>query len=188
MQEMQSKDALMPHNLAFHISGNFNSFFKDKPIPPVREESEDEDGNSLNQINLLGNDADREVTLSNVNGNLVVIGNSDFINAHYASRPNITFMHNLVDWLSSDNNLIAVRSRVLRDKTINPNILEAGSSKPGIIRWINLLLMPALVAAVGIAISLRRREKFTPTPTGVAATGASTAVSTNNDEENIANG
>jgi hypothetical protein len=69
-------------------------------------------------------------------------------------------MMNLVDWLSLDNNLITVRSRTLKDKTINPNILEAGSAKPGVIRAINLLLMPLIVIAVGFAISLRRREKI----------------------------
>jgi ABC-type uncharacterized transport system involved in gliding motility auxiliary subunit len=105
----------------------------------------------------------------------VVISDANFTSAQNATRPNITFLLNLVDWLSLDNNLISIRSRTLRDKTINPNILEEGSSKPGMIRLVNLLLMPLIVAVAGIVISLRRRERVAA-PVPVAATATSETV------------
>jgi len=168
------KDALMPHAMAMYLSGEFRSYFDGKPVPPAKEKGPDED-TTMSRINLSA-DADRAVTPSTASGNLVIVGDANFISAQNASRPNIAFLLNLVDWLSQDNNLIAVRSRVLRDKTINPNVLEEGSAKPGMIRWVNLLLMPALVAVLGIVISLRRREKVSaPTVAAAAPSGGNDA-------------
>ena len=152
-----------PYIMAMHLTGNFRSFFDGKPVPPAREADEND---PMSQIKLLSDDGNRPVTPSNTGGHLVVIGDANWISAGamWPMPPpqNVTFMVNLVDWLTLDNNLIAVRSRTLRDKTINTNFLESGSSKPMIIRWINLLLMPVIVAAVGIIISLRRRERIAP--------------------------
>lgn len=157
--ELPVKDAMKRHAMAMHVSGEFGSFFDGKPVPPVKEKTEEDSGDAMSRINLAGEDRDRAVTPSNKNGNLVVIGDANFISAQNASRPNIMFLYNLVDWLSLDDNLISVRSRTLRDKTIDPNILTAGSAKPGIIRALNLLLMPLAVIIVGVIISIRRREK-----------------------------
>jgi len=169
-----SKEAMRHHAMAMHLSGAFASYFDGKPVPPVKEKSADEDGDAISKINLAGDDRDRAVTPSNKNGNLVVIGDANFINAQNAAPPNVTFLLNLVDWFSLDENLISVRSRTLKDKTIDPNTLGAGSAKPGIIRAINLLLMPIAVIIVGVIISLRRREK-----TGSTAVEGSTDRSSN---------
>ncbi len=158
---------MRPHAMAAHVSGSFGSYFDGKPVPPVKEKSDEDDGDAMSKINLNGDDRDRAVTPSNKNGNLVVIGDANFITAQNASGPNVAFLLNLVDWLSLDENLISVRSRTLKDKTIDPNILEAGSAKPGIIRAVNLLLMPIAVIIVGVIISLRRREKAEPAAEGV---------------------
>jgi len=156
--DLPPKETMKRHALAMYVSGAFTSYFDGKPVPPVKEKSESDSGDAMSKINLAGDDRDRAVTPSNKSGNLVVVGDANFISAQNASNPNVTFLFNLVDWLSLDENLISVRARTLRDKTIDPNILEVGSAKPGIIRAINLLLMPIVVILVGIIISLRRRE------------------------------
>ena len=168
--QIPSADVLAPHILAMHLSGGFKSYFDGKPVPPAREKAPDED-DAMSQINLSGAN-DSAAKPFNADGNLVVIGDANFISAQNATRPNVIFMLNLADWLSLDNNLIAIRSRVLKDKTINPNVLEEGSGKPAMIRWVNLLLMPIIVTAVGIFISLRRRES-------VSAPAAATASADN---------
>ncbi|MDR0330571.1 MAG: GldG family protein [Chitinispirillales bacterium] len=172
--QIPPKESMKPHAMAMYLNGAFKSYFNGKPVPPAKEKTSGEEEDSINKINLAGNDADRAVTPSNTSGNLVVVGDANFITSQNASGPNVTFMMNLVDWLSLDNNLISVRARTLKDKTINPNILEAGSAKPGVIRAINLLLMPILVVIAGIVISLRRREKI------AAASGVSNTTSTQN--------
>ena len=166
--DIPPKEAMKRHAMAMYASGSFTSYFYGKPVPPVKEKSADTaDGDAISKINLTGDDRDRAVTPSNKSGNLVIIGDANFINAQNASTPNITFLFNLVDWLSLDENLISVRARTLRDKTIDPNVLEVGSAKPGIIRAINLLFMPIAVIIVGVIISLRRREKTGPATEGV---------------------
>ncbi|MDR2592553.1 MAG: GldG family protein [Chitinispirillales bacterium] len=167
--ELPSRDAMRRHAMAVHVNGAFASYFDGKPVPSAKEKATEEETDAISKINLAEDDRNRAVTPSNKNGNLVVIGDANFISAQNASGPNVTFLFNLVDWLSLDENLISVRSRVLEDKTVDPNILEAGSSKPGIIRAINLLLMPIAVIIVGVIISLRRREK-----TGAVAEGVQT--------------
>jgi gliding-associated putative ABC transporter substrate-binding component GldG len=167
--ELPAKEAMKRHAMAMHVSGVFVSYFDGKPIPPAKEKSAEENGDAISKINLAEDDRDRTVTPLNKNGNLVVVGDANFISAQNASGPNVAFLFNLVDWLSLDDNLISVRSRTLKDKTIDPNILEVGSAKPGIIRAINLLLMPIAVIIIGVIISLRRREK-----TGPAAEGTKT--------------
>ncbi len=163
--ELPPKESMRRHAMAMHVSGAFASYFDGKPVPPVKEKSADDSGDAISKIILTNEDRDRAVTPSNKSGNLVIIGDANFISAQNASPSNVTFLFNLVDWLSLDENLISVRARTLRDKTIDPNILEVGSAKPGIIRAINLLLMPIAVIIVGVIISLRRREK-----TGTSAT------------------
>ena len=167
--QVPDREVLKPYALSLYLSGEFRSYFDGKPIPDVKEKGPDDD-TGMGRINLTGDDG-RVATPLTASGNLVVVGDANFISAQNASRQNIAFLLNLVDWLSQDNNLIAVRSRVLSDKTIDPNVLAEGSAKPGIIRAVNLLLMPALVAALGIVISLRRREKIP----AVAGAGGSDA-------------
>jgi gliding-associated putative ABC transporter substrate-binding component GldG len=173
------EDQLRVHTLASHLSGNFKSFFDGKPIPQVREREHDDEEDSIRKINLVPNDKDRTVIPSNTNGNLVVVGDANFVTAQNGTRSSMIFMLNIVDWLSLDNNLISVRSRVLKDKTINANVLEEGSRKPDIIRYTNILAMPLIVAFAGIAISLRRRERVSDT----AAPAANTANTKNEVKE-----
>jgi len=165
--DIPPKEAMKPHAMAVYVNGAFTSYFDGKPVPPAKEKAAEDENDPMSKINLNGDDRDRAVTPSNKNGNLVVIGDANFITAQNASGPNVAFLFNLADWLSLDENLISVRSRTLKDKTIDPNILEAGSAKPGIIRAINLLLMPIAVIIVGVIISLRRREKAEPAAEGV---------------------
>jgi gliding-associated putative ABC transporter substrate-binding component GldG len=170
--ELPDKEAMGRHAMAVHVNGAFVSYFDGKPVPPAKEKSAEDEGDAISRINLAEDDRNRAVTPSNKSGNLVVIGDANFISAQNASGPNVAFLFNLVDWLSLDENLISVRSRVLEDKTVDPNILEAGSSKPGIIRAINLLLMPIVVIIAGVIISLRRREKNGQTAEGTVQTVA----------------
>jgi len=166
-------DKLSVHTLASHLSGDFKSFFDGKPIPPVREREQDDEEDSMSKINLVPKDKDRAVVPANTNGNLVVIGDANFVTAQNGTRSSMIFMLNVVDWLSLDNNLISVRSRVLKDKTINANVLEEGSKKPDIIRYTNIFAMPLIVAFAGIAISLRRRERVSNTVAAAAANAKS---------------
>jgi gliding-associated putative ABC transporter substrate-binding component GldG len=148
------------YTLAAYLTGNFKSYFAGKGVPSKRSSSD-----TLGQINLTPDaaDAGRTTVDGNVNGRLVVIGDADFATGQNAgaSPNNVTMLVNLVDWLSLDNNLIAIRTRSLQDRTMDSDLLKEGSSKPMMIRLVNIFLMPAIFIVIGLIIYFRRKEPVT---------------------------
>jgi len=147
-------------NLMVHLSGDFVSYFKGRPVPAVGEASEDD---TLSQIQLSAEDTDREIDEENTNAHLIVAGDSDFLSNQNATPGNVTLLQNLVDWLTLDENLIHIRSRAMVDRTLRHERLGEGSTLPTVVRWVNILLMPLLLIAVGMVIYMKRREPVTVT-------------------------
>jgi ABC-type uncharacterized transport system involved in gliding motility auxiliary subunit len=168
--KLPSGDTLKPSTLAAYLSGNFKSFFAGKPVPPVNPT---EPTDSLSKINLQPNaaDAGRTVVAANPDGHLVVVGDADFVSSQNAAPQNLLLVANLVDWLSQDESLIAIRSRTAKDRTIEADLLKKGSAMPNVVRGVNVALMPILVIIFGIIIFLRRREHMAAAPiTSTSAT------------------
>lgn len=149
------------YTVAAYLTGNFKSYFAGKGIPPKSAPGSD----SLSQISLQADpaDANRRTAESNISGRLVVFGDADFASGQNASASpnNLTMLVNVVDWLSLDNNLISIRTRSLKDRTIEANLLKEGSSKPAMIRLINIFLIPVIFIAIGLFIFVRRKEPVT---------------------------
>jgi gliding-associated putative ABC transporter substrate-binding component GldG len=146
-------------NLAVHLTGNFSSYFAGKPIPPVKEPPPGA-SDSLKKILLAPNPADqnRTVVAQNKGRHIVLVGNSNFLTGQFAMPGNVTLLLNVVDWLSTDDNLITIRSRTMVDRTISKDNLKEGSSMSNVVRFINILLTPILVVLAGLFIFFRRRE------------------------------
>lgn len=150
------KKDLKESNLAVFLEGKFNSYFDGKPNPYANNKA---DGDILGKINLsTPPDANRNTISSNQKGRLVVIGDADFVAGQNASQQNIAMLANIVDWFSLDDNLISIRTRAIKDRTINSDMLASNSAKPNIIKIINLAIMPVAVIFIGLIIFLRRRE------------------------------
>ena len=165
--KVPSGDSLKPSTLAAYLTGNFKSFFAGKSIPPVNQAAPtDSPGKISGQPNVV--DANRTIVVSNPNGYLVVVGNTDFVSSQNATSQNLLLVANLVDWLSQDENLIAIRSRATTDRTIEADLLKKGSAMPNAVRGINVVLMPILVIIIGIVIFLRRREHIAAAPVSSA--------------------
>lgn len=173
-----AEDALKSSTLAVHLTGSFKSFFEGKKVPPVHEPAADD---TMSQINLDAGagDENREIIPSNTAAHLVVVGDADFVAGQNATPNNIAMILNLVDWLSLDNNLIGIRTRAIRDRTMNTDLLQEGSSKPNVIRLVNILLMPVILIIIGLVIYFKRREPVAPAP----AAPASTATPENKEEK-----
>jgi ABC-type uncharacterized transport system involved in gliding motility auxiliary subunit len=165
-----SPSAMKPSTLAAYLTGSFKSYFAGKSVPPVNQNAPKD---SLSTIALQPDaaDANRTIIQSNANGHLVVVANSDFVSAQNSAPGNILMVINLVDWLSQDDNLIAIRARAVNDRTIEADLLKKGSSMPGIVRGINIVTMPLLVIIAGIVIFLRRRETVAAVPSSSIASG-----------------
>ncbi|MBN1758077.1 MAG: GldG family protein [Chitinispirillaceae bacterium] len=168
-------------NLMVYLNGSFTSYFAGKKVPPVHEPAAND---TMSQINLTpeADDASREVVESNTDGHLVVIGDADMVAGQNATPNNVSLVLNLVDWLSLDNNLIAIRTRTMKDRTMNADLLQEGSSKPNLIRLVNILLMPVILVVIGLLIYFKRREPaaMSAAPSSAPATSGTPA----NKEEN----
>jgi gliding-associated putative ABC transporter substrate-binding component GldG len=152
-----NSDKLEQNNLVVYLNGNFTSYFSGKGVPPVKEPLPGDTG-ALAQISMNDADANRTVAASNQGRHLVIAGDADFLSAQNASPSNISLMLNLVDWLTLDENLIGIRSRALVDRTIRNDQLQKGSALPNVIRYTNILLMPAVLIIIGLIMMFRRRE------------------------------
>ena len=142
-----------------HLSGDFNSYFAGKPVPPANDA-----GDTLSQIALKpgSQDDNRQVVSSNKNGNLVVIGDGDFVSGQNAIHGNMAMLLNLVDWLSLDDNLISIRTRSLKDRTIETDLLKEDSTvDPNTIRLVNIVVVPLLVVVFGLVVFIKRKEPVT---------------------------
>ncbi|MGA2506792.1 MAG: Gldg family protein [Chitinispirillaceae bacterium] len=164
-----SPSTMKPSTLAAHLTGSFKSYFAGKTVPPVNQNAPKD---SLSKIVLQpSEDANRTIIQSNSNGHLVVVANADFVSAQNSAPGNILMVMNLVDWLSQDENLIAIRARALKDRTIDADLLKKDSAMPNIVRFINIITMPLLVIIAGIVIFLRRRETIAAVPATSIASG-----------------
>ncbi|HUI93957.1 MAG TPA: Gldg family protein [Chitinivibrionales bacterium] len=158
-------------NLAVYLTGNFTSYFAGKQIPPVKEPNVTA-SDSLKKIALLGDTTarNRKIVTGNKGRHLVLVGDSDFLTGQFGAQGNITFLLNVVDWLSSaEDNLISIRTRTMVDRSLAKDNLKEGSAGTAFIRWLNIILMPTLVIITGLIIFLRRRE-FTTAPVSTEKT------------------
>jgi gliding-associated putative ABC transporter substrate-binding component GldG len=146
-------------NLAVALTGNFSSYFAGKSVPPVKEPPAGA-SDSLKQIIMSASavDQSRTIVARNKGRHLVLIGDSDFLTGQFAMPGNVTLLLNIADWLSTDENLITIRSRTMVDRSISKDNLKEGSSKSNVVRFINILLMPLLVVLTGLFIFFKRRE------------------------------
>jgi ABC-2 type transport system permease protein len=154
-----SPSAMKPATLAAHLTGNFKSFFAGKTIPPVSQGPAGDSPSGL-ETQPRPEDANRTILQSNTNGHLVVVGCDNFVASQNATPANIMMAMNLADWLTQDENLIAVRTRTMKDRTIEADLLKKGSATPNIVRIVNIVTMPLLVIIAGIFIFLRRRKNM----------------------------
>ncbi|MFH1379410.1 MAG: Gldg family protein [bacterium] len=87
---------------------------------------------------------------------LVVIGTGAmFESGMPAEKSNFTFLVNMIDWLTQDEGLIAIRSKGVAYQAIE----ELSSIKRTVFKWLNILLMPFGIAGLGL-FTWRRRKKY----------------------------
>lgn len=142
------KEDLKTFNLAVLMSGEFNSFYAGKPIPPVSGPD------TAAAARAAAADANRAVLSQSPKTHIVLIADSDFL-SDGTPRENNLFMTNLTEWFTLGDNLISIRSKSITDRSINPGLSEGTKSS---IRLFNMIGMPLLVIVLGVAVSLRRRK------------------------------
>ncbi|MFH1945524.1 MAG: hypothetical protein ABIK95_07865, partial [Acidobacteriota bacterium] len=87
-------------------------------------------------------------------GRLAVFGDSDFIaNNYYNLSGNGNFFLNTANWLTEEEDLIAIQP-----KTQTPRTIQLTPSQGRLIFFTSVLILPLLVLVTGIAVWVRRRK------------------------------
>ena len=99
---------------------------------------------------------------------LVVFGDSEWLSDGILGRAqeNLALGLNLVDWLTQEDTLAAVRSKVVSSR----DLIFTSETHENIARWANIAGVPLLIVIVGLARSFRRR-RFGFTRYGQAGVG-----------------
>lgn len=120
--------------LAAAVQGSFESYFKDKETPEPEEPS----AQFVRPESTLTRSPDNR---------MVVVGDADFIkDRSIRSQSNLIFFMNVVDWLSQDENLIAIRSKEVTSRPLKQ--LSSGQKK--LARYANVLGLPVVVILFGL--------------------------------------
>ena len=132
MQQFMQADFNQPgHILAAAITGTFTSAFPSGPPP-----------------DSMINSAVLPPTIREVTGNrIVVVGDADCISDNGMRNPaNAAFILNVLDWLSQEEGLIAIRSR---NVTVRP-LEEVSDGNRTLIKYANVFGPPLLVVFFGV--------------------------------------
>jgi len=133
--------------LAVALQGRFVSFFKGRPIP-TRKGEKPPSGAVVEQ---------------SPDTRMLVIGDSDmasgmvqYTNANY----NLAFLSNCAEWLSSDDDLLGIRTRTQADVRLN-RIQDpvAKARVMAVSQILNVIVVPLAVVLVGVLRLLLRRRR-----------------------------
>jgi ABC-type uncharacterized transport system involved in gliding motility auxiliary subunit len=87
-------------------------------------------------------------------GRIAVFGDSDFItNRYYYLSGNGNFFLNTVNWLTEEEDLIAIQP-----KTSSPRTIQLSPSQGRLIFFVSLIILPLAVLITGISVWIRRRS------------------------------
>jgi len=93
-------------------------------------------------------------------GKIILVGDSDFILDNFLQQnpDNLTFFQNIVDSISLDNDLIAIRSKVVSSRPIKEDLSDGAKSA---MRYVNVFGVTLVVVVFGMArYYARRKSKF----------------------------
>ncbi|MHB8054900.1 MAG: GldG family protein [Candidatus Aminicenantales bacterium] len=86
-------------------------------------------------------------------GRLAVVGDSDFFsNRYFNISAGGNFFLNIVNWLAQESDLISIQP-----KTSQPRTIRLSPAQGSLIFWFSVVLLPAVILAIGLMIWFRRR-------------------------------
>jgi ABC-type uncharacterized transport system involved in gliding motility auxiliary subunit len=132
-----------PYAVAAVVSGSFPSWFKGKPVPAANDSA------------VV--DPDLQTLEQSVENRIVVVGDGEFFVDQKGGndRDNFQFFQNMVDWLLQDEDLIAIRSRDVTDRPLEP----VSEPTKRFVKYGNILGSPLLVILIGLGLWQARRRR-----------------------------
>ena len=125
----------------------FHSYFAGKSIPAREGESRDW----------------KEIKDKSAETRIIVIGDSDFVSnllQYTDAKYNLDFAENSAEWLSHGEDLLSIKTRIIRDTRLN-KIQDLNKRLTVMLfsQIVNIIFIPLLVIAYGILRFLVRRKK-----------------------------
>jgi len=138
--------------LATMISGHFDSLFGKDEIPGKLQT----DDKGVKKEAPPTSDEIEQYSSSTDEGRLIVVGDADFpLDANLQRfESNALFFQNMVDALTSDESLIAIRSKSVTDRPLK----EMSEANKNVVKWLNVIGISALFAAYGLFRFARRKK------------------------------
>jgi len=152
-QRQRATGDMKTYPLAVAVSGRFESFYADKPVPEVQEL----EGGSPESTPPQEPDTGETISES-PETQIVVVGNARFVTNRFLGqfRTNGLFFENAVDWLTVGSDLISIRSRFVTNRPLKQ--ISEGSKL--FVRIINICGASFLVILFGlIRFIFKRRAK-----------------------------
>ncbi len=133
------------YGLAATLSGSFSSWFKEIP----RREGESRDW--------------KEIRPTGAETRLLVVGDSDFASDFFQytdAAYNLDFLSNGTEWLSNDEDLLGIRTRITHDLRLN-KIRDPQTRLVAALatQLVNVVLVPLAVIGFGVFRFILRRKK-----------------------------
>ncbi len=154
------------YDIGYILEGQFESYFKDKPIPEkpeedeektAEEETENEEESTTEEEKKKINYELIETSPEEKDTKIIVISDRDFVAdwmAQYIGRGilnNISFMQNVIDWMIGEKKLIPLRGKSVEPVQLNQ---ERAEKLHFPIMWGNIITIPLNIILIGIIIWL----------------------------------
>jgi gliding-associated putative ABC transporter substrate-binding component GldG len=151
-----------PFIMAVALSGRFESFYKKRPSPLSKSDSVEEtpimstpDGGTSSLSDYRQGVIQETISPARI----VVVGDSDIVQDRAMISPsNQAFFFNTLDWLTQEEDLIAIRAKQAEVPPLKPIESEA---KKALIKYLNIFLWPILFSCFGLIrwrLRIKRRK------------------------------
>ncbi|MGD9058683.1 MAG: Gldg family protein [Desulfobacterales bacterium] len=174
IQPPQSKDEMQSKALAYFVTGEFPSYFADKPIPVKKADettankTDSQEGQQQEQsqpsgqqptVDLSKITASGQFLLKGKPGKIFLMASSDMLRDNLLDAggrgPNATYILNVIDYLNGREDIAIMRGKQQR---FNP-LDDAAASTRTFVKTMNIVGLPTLVVLFGIAVWFRRHTR-----------------------------
>ena len=162
MLQMPEKSTMSKQTVIAAVRGPIKSFFEGKAVPTASKPPEDPNNpEPMPAPELAADPAAAGARLDASKGSqIVVVGGSEFVTDQMlrqrAFANNFYFVLNAIDWLTIGSDLIGIRSRQSGEPMLDPDKVEVWQK---VVPWLNILLVPGLVALAGLLRRSARRNR-----------------------------
>ena len=155
-QWQPEKDKLKSYTVAATLTGKFKSYFADQPVPPAPADTSGTASPPPPE--------EPKLAASAKDTQLIVTGTAQLVGNNFLGQfpSNLTFFENAVDWVALGNELIAIRSRSVSERPLDPTVLkDEAEARRNTIKFAGTFSMPILLTLFGVTRWLgRRRQKL----------------------------